>query len=41
MLTFNVILEFASIAFVVPAEGTSRDSVPVVPPPDNLLRRWF
>ncbi len=34
---FSVTLEFASIAFVIPAAGTLRDSVPVVPPPDNPL----
>ncbi len=37
MLAFRVTLESASIAFVMPAAGTLRDSVPVVPPPDSPL----
>ena len=37
MLAFKIILELCSIALVMPAEGTFKLSVPVVPPPDNPL----
>lgn len=37
VLEFILIFEFASIVFVMPAEGTLRVNVPFVPPPESPL----